>query len=215
MTAKTDPAIYEAWYHTARGAWIGRTESQLLLQLMQPVSGQTLLDVGCGTGYFSRRFANAGLDVTGIDPDPAMIGYACNQAGPITYLEGMAEQLPFTDNSFEYTTAVTSLCFISDPQQALAEMWRVSRQGVVLGLLNRHSILYRKKRNSGSYHGARWDTWSTAKVWIDQLRPKVSSHRHKTAILLPKAGKIARLVEVSINNTSPWGGFLAIYLLKH
>jgi hypothetical protein len=42
----TDPAAYEAWYHTPRGAWIGGLESALLLRLLQPHPGQTLLDVG-------------------------------------------------------------------------------------------------------------------------------------------------------------------------
>ena len=66
-----DPTAYEAWYHTARGTWIGAVEFRLMMHLLQPASGATLLDVGSGTGYFSRCFAAAGLRVIGIDPDPA------------------------------------------------------------------------------------------------------------------------------------------------
>ena len=61
------PAEYEAWYHTARGAWIAGLEFSLLTRLLRPTAGESLLDAGCGTGHFSRRFRQAGLEVTGID----------------------------------------------------------------------------------------------------------------------------------------------------
>jgi len=65
------PEQYDAWYRTPRGAWIGDTEFRLLLRLLAPQRGETLLDVGCGTGYFTRRCAReAGLQATGVDPDP-------------------------------------------------------------------------------------------------------------------------------------------------
>ena len=44
---------------------------------------------------------------------------------------------------------MTSLCFIDDPLPALREMWRVTRHALVLGLLNRHSLLHREKHGQG------------------------------------------------------------------
>ena len=61
-----DPAAYEAWYHTARGAWIGNLEFRLLMRLLRPGPSATLLDVGSGTGYFSRRFAVSPVPVYGL-----------------------------------------------------------------------------------------------------------------------------------------------------
>lgn len=209
-----DPAAYEAWYHTPRGAWIGEHEARLLLALMRPTAGQTLLDVGSGTGYFSRRFAEAGLAVTGVDTDTAMLDYAQAQGGDIDYLEGTAEHLPFTDNRFDYAAAVTSLCFVDKSQTALAEMWRVSRCGVVLGLLNRQSLLYRKKHGKGAYAGARWDRWPKVKRWIAQLEPPSTGYRHRTAIAFPQGGWAAHLAEPLFSGWSPWGGFLAVYIAK-
>jgi len=214
MAKTMEPARYEAWYYTPRGSWIGERESTLLLALMRPLAGQTLLDVGCGTGYFSRRFAAAGLSVTGIDPDRAMIGYARTQGSDVDYVEGKAERLPFDDERFDYTAAVTSLCFVADPASALAEMWRVSRNGVVLGLLNRHSLLYMQKHGKGAYAGARWDTWQVVRRWIAHLVPPAAEHRHRTAIIFPQARMMSRLVEPLFSGSLQWGGFLAVYIDK-
>ncbi len=182
--------------------------------MLRPACGQNLLDVGCGTGYFSRRFAEAGLTVTGIDPDIAMIDYAQARGGGVAYVEGSAERLPFEDNTFDFTAAVTSLCFVREPMAALAEMWRVSRHGVVLGLLNRDSLLYMKKHGTGAYSGARWDTWPLVRQWIGRLAPPAAGCRHRTAIFFPGGGGVARAAELLLSRSLPWGGFLAIYIAK-
>lgn len=48
------PEQYDAWYDTSRGCWIGETEYQLIRRLLDPHPGESLLDVGCGTGWFTR-----------------------------------------------------------------------------------------------------------------------------------------------------------------
>jgi SAM-dependent methyltransferase len=213
-SATIDPGDYEAWYQSPRGRWIAGREFALLQALLPAQAGDRLLDVGCGTGHFSRRFQSSGLQVTGLDPDPAMLAFARAQTDGVRYLQGRSERLPFVDGEFDYAAAITSLCFVADPRRALAELWRVSRHGVVLGLLNRHSLLYRQKRGSGSYAGARWDTWEDARVWIGALTPEPAVVKHGTAIFLPSGSRLARLTEQLLPGQLPWGGFLALYLGK-
>ncbi|MFC1685159.1 class I SAM-dependent methyltransferase, partial [Pseudomonadota bacterium] len=153
MNSGFDPAAYEAWYHSPRGRWIAEREFKLLWQLLSPKPAASLLDVGCGTGHFSRRFVDKGLAVTGLDPGQTSLEYAAALGSGIHYLQGDAQSLPFADDSFDCVTAITSLCFVSDPLLALKEMWRVTRQSLVLGLLNRHSLLYLCKRYIGGYRG--------------------------------------------------------------
>ena len=50
------------------------------------------------------------------------------------------EQVSFKKGEFDYSSAITSLCFINKYQSALAEMWRVSKKGIVLGLLKSSSL---------------------------------------------------------------------------
>lgn len=215
MNGITDPAAYEAWHHTPRGQWIGDREFILLQQLLKPKAGTSLLDVGCGTGHFSRHFAGIGLSVTGVDPDPAALKYAMTQGGDIRYMQGNVLELPFADNSFEYTIAVTSLCFIEDPLQALREMWRVTRHTLALGLLNRRSLLHWKKQGQGSYSGARWDTASEVlKMWIPELTPAPDKVGVCSTIFLPQGTRIARVSEQWLPRSLLLGGFLAVGLSK-
>jgi len=209
-----DAEKYEDWYQTARGRWIGKTEFDLLYLMMRPKEGEALLDVGCGTGHFTRLFAETGLQVTGLDPDKIMLAYAKLQNHNIDYRYGSATDLPFENNTFDHSMAITSLCFVESASKALQEMWRVSRQSLTLGLLNRNSLLYREKYNKGAYAGARWDTWEDVQKWISELAPPVEYLLHKTAIFLPGGSIMARLVEHLMPKAIPFGVFLAVHLKK-
>lgn len=185
-----------------------------MLKLLQPVAGSSLLDVGCGTGYFSRCFVETGLEVTGMDPDQKAIDYAVGINTSLQYINGYAELLPFPDRSFDYCSAVTSLCFTHEPEHALQEMWRVARRGVIIGLLNRHSLLYRKKRNSPGYAGARWDTWGDIQSWSKLLLPRPKYVAHQSAIFFPNGNIMSRMFERLIPGKTDLGGFLAVHFVK-
>ncbi len=216
MNSITDPTNYESWYHTPRGRWISECEFNLLRRLMHPQAGESLLDVGCGTGHFTRRFSQAGLSVTGVDPDAKAISYATMQQDNIEYLLGNALNLPFTDNHFDHTTAITSLCFIDDPIAALQEMWRVTRKSLVLGLLNQNSLLFRQKQGRGSYQHARWDTaYRVRTEWIQELSPTPLEIKILSAVFLPQGNAMAKLAERLIPNQLLYGGFLAVCLKKN
>jgi SAM-dependent methyltransferase len=208
-----NPGDYEAWYETARGSWIAGREFDLMMRLLSPLDDATLLDVGCGTGHFSRRFAAAGLRVAGLDPDPAMLEHARGLGGGVSYLLGTGTELSFGDNAYDYVTAVTSLCFIADPERALREMWRVARRAVLLGLLNRRSVLYRQKRDRGAYRGARWDTSAEARRWALALEP-APQIMSRSAIFMPGGSAFARAAETVLPSVLPWGAFQAVVLRK-
>lgn len=211
---REEASAYEAWYHTPRGAWIGDIEFALMMRLLCPDVGATLLDVGSGTGYFSRRFADAGLRVTGVEPGTAMLQYARRASGSVMYIDGKAEQLPFADQSFDYVAAITSLCFVNNPVQALNAMWRVAKRGVILGLLNRTSLLYFRKHGRGAYAGARWDAINDVQRWVRVLSPVPVRRTWRTAVFFPGGSEGARLMERCLPSWLPWGGFLAVYLQK-
>ncbi len=149
------------------------------------------------------------LQVTGLDPDLTMIEFSQTKESQVKYIEGDVLDLPFTDNSFDYCSAITSLCFVTEPEKAISEMLRVSRHGVILGLLNRHSLLHKQKKHSVSYQGARWDTVSEIKQWRRNINPDMKIVI-KSAVLIPSAGIIARTLEMLLPDYFPYASFLAV-----
>jgi len=192
---------------------MAQQEFSSIMKLFTPLNGQTLLDVGSGSGFFSRCFNDVGLTVTGYDASYEMNYYACTKNASINFIQGDATDLPFADEQFDYSAAITSLCFVENPQQALAEMWRVSRKTVILGLLNRHSLLYYMKRNAKGYQGARWDTLNAVKKWSEHLLPAANLD-FRSVIWIPAAGRVSQTIERFMSQTYPYAGFLALALTK-
>lgn len=205
------PEQYDAWYQAPRGRWIGETEYRLLRRLLAPRAGESVLDVGCGTGYFTRRFAGDGHPATGLDRDPGMLDVArANRAAGERYVQGDALELPFADGAFDLSVSVAALCFIADEAAALAEMLRVTRRRVALGLLNRRSLLYlRKGRRGGvgAYRAAHWHTAGEVRGLFS--RAGGGSPHIESAIFLSSGGPLARAAEAAVPATIRCGAFLA------
>ncbi|MEN8167145.1 MAG: hypothetical protein ABFR65_06650 [Pseudomonadota bacterium] len=92
----------------------------------------------------------------------------------------------------------------------------MTRQALVLGLLNRHSLLYRQKQGQGSYRGARWDSaGEVVNTWLPMLTPSPKQITMRTAIFLPQGTPLAQWLETWIPNPLPWGGFLVAYFKKY
>jgi SAM-dependent methyltransferase len=205
-----NPADYEAWYHTARGRWVGETEYALAARLLAPQPADSLLDVGCGTGWFTRRAAADGLAATGLDPDSDWLDYARAHSSPaLSWVEGDARVLPFADASFDHVLSIAALCFVDDERQAVAEGVRVARRRFAIGWLNRASLLYWQKGRgggSGAYRGARWHTAHEVRALFSGL--PVRNLKLRSAIFLPSATRAARCLEQALPAALPWGGLL-------
>ncbi len=208
MNRHISPRDYEAWYETPRGAWMGLVEAEKLIRFGGIGVDTYVLDVGCGTGWFSRRFAATGARVTGVDRDPVMLAYARGLDDEIEYLEGDMRTLPLPDKSFDVVTAVTSLCFVANEARALAEMARVARRHVVLGLLHRHSLLYLRKYGRGAYTDARWHARIDVERLVARL-PGVRDVEVETLLFWPGEPRLGRVLE-AVPGLRYVGGFMAV-----
>jgi len=139
---------YDKWYESTEGRQADKLEKDLFLKLVNPKKGETLLDIGCGTGHFSFWFPNLGLKVTGIDVSLNMLGAALGRLEhkEIKFVRGDAHSLPFQDKSFDLTVMITTLEFLRAPRKAVQETFRVTRRKVFLGVLNRWSLLSLRRR---------------------------------------------------------------------
>ena len=90
---------YEHWYQTPEGRYVDALEKELFLKLVQPKFGQSVLDIGCGTGNNLAFFKELGLKATGIDASKPMLDIAAKKLGTDVELHlGRAEELPFNNN---------------------------------------------------------------------------------------------------------------------
>lgn len=180
---------YDAWYETPAGGQIADAEEALLAsRLAKFPRVDSVLEVGCGTGHFSRWLASRGLQVVGLDPSPAMLAVARERGGGPIYIDGSAEHLPFPDNSFDLVAFITSLEFMSDASTALQEASRVARLGLLLGVLNLASPLgvSRKVRaifHSSPYRSAHFYTpWGLKRRVLLALGDRWDSMEWRTAV---------------------------------
>ena len=205
-----NPADYDAWYATPRGRWIGETEYALASRQFDTRPGDSLLDVGCGTGWFTRRAAADDLVATGLDPNPDWLDYARAHSSPaLNWVEGDARALPFADARFDHVLSIAALCFVDDECRAVAEIVRVARRRFAIGWLNRSSLLYREKGRgggSGAYRGARWHTPGEVRALFTGL--PVSKLALHSAVFLPSAMRLARRLEQGMPTKLLWGGLL-------
>ncbi|VAX16757.1 hypothetical protein MNBD_NITROSPINAE01-1276 [hydrothermal vent metagenome] len=202
---------YETWYHTPRGKWIADTEFAMMMKLILPIKNDTILDIGCGTGHFSRRFSREGLLVTGADINSTSLKFARKLGGGVKYTKCSAHSLPFKDGAFDHCTAITSLCFIDDPQPALREMLRVARRGITIGLLHKKSLLYLKKQGRSNYKNARWSSLADLRNWLKEMERPVKII-WRTCVMMPSGTAIARRLEQSLSENIPLGGFLTAHI---
>jgi ubiquinone/menaquinone biosynthesis C-methylase UbiE len=89
-----------------------------------------LLDVGTGSGLFAEQFAARGINVSGVDANPAMLPAAEQYVPTGSFHEGTAEALPFPDASFDVVFMGLLLHETDDALAALQEAHRVVRRRV-------------------------------------------------------------------------------------
>jgi ubiquinone/menaquinone biosynthesis C-methylase UbiE len=109
-----------------------------LADLFAAAAPESVLDVGCGEGVLTYRWAQqlgAGR-IVGIDlPDPKLEAeWASRQRSNLEYRTMPAEQLPFAAGEFDLAAAIEVLEHVPNPEQTLAEMARVARRHLLVSV---------------------------------------------------------------------------------
>jgi len=95
--------------------------------------GKKILDIGCGDGSLVRRMTIKGAHVTGLECGHLQLekAYGTDKAGDENYVEGVGENLPMEDNTFDIVVFFNSLHHIpvNNQAKALMEAARVLKPG--------------------------------------------------------------------------------------
>jgi ubiquinone/menaquinone biosynthesis C-methylase UbiE len=166
-------ARYEDWYEGA-GRQADILEKRLLAKLLADFpQAKSVLEVGCGTGHFTRWLAQQGLRAAGLDISEIMLAEA-RLRDSVEYVHGDAQALSFADRTWDLVALVTTLEFVPDPERALFEAVRVARHGLLLGVLNRWSLLTWNYRRSGKplWNSAHFFTPGELKLLVRKVAEK-------------------------------------------
>ncbi|MEA1976885.1 MAG: methyltransferase domain-containing protein [Chloroflexota bacterium] len=194
---------YEDWY-TNQGHRADRLEKKLLEWLIghfqEPIS---ILDVGCGTGHFTRFFETLGVRAVGLDISPAMLVEA-RRHGLRVAVQGDALRLPFEDGAVDLIAMITTIEFLEDPSIALREATRVAKKGLILGVINRKSWIGREYQQQGGppWKSAHFFTPDELIQMLGTIKDSAFAPFWRTTLwrFLPWALPL------------PWGGFIGIGL---
>jgi SAM-dependent methyltransferase len=133
-----DPSGFAPVLHPTAPAWFNQLIDKLQFQalcralaLAKISRGSRVLDVGCGTGRWVRRYEQLGFHATGLDATPGMLTTARERGTAAPLIAGEAGQLPFSDGAFDCVADVTVVQHIPSEFQAraLSEMLRVLKPG--------------------------------------------------------------------------------------
>jgi ubiquinone/menaquinone biosynthesis C-methylase UbiE len=127
------PAIQDVWSvgdYDRLASYGSAPEAARLVRFASVHPDDRVLDVGTGSGLVAIVAAQQGAHATGIDPTPALLAKAKDNAAlagcrDIEWLEGTAEGLPFPDASFDVVLSQYAHMFSPQPEAAAREMLRV------------------------------------------------------------------------------------------
>jgi ubiquinone/menaquinone biosynthesis C-methylase UbiE len=144
-----------------------------LREALEGAPGKRLVDVGGGTGNYSRALRDEGWDPVVVDREPGMLERAA--AKGLETVRGDAQDLPLPDACADAVMLVSMLHHVEDPPKAIAEANRILRPNgrLVLMVFTREDL------------EATWmtDYWPSTRAWMDESHPPLAELRR----LMPKA----------------------------
>lgn len=221
------------WYERGRDRGYHAMIDDLEVDLLDEyVSGNDVLEVGCGTGLILDRVAPKANRAVGIDISGGMLHQAAERG--LDVAQGDVTALPFADESFDVVYSFKVLAHVKDIDRALREVARVTRRGghVLLEFYNPYSLRYLAKRAAGpgkiskqtdeSAIYTRWDhAMDLSRRMPENLRvldfsgiriftPAAAAHK------LPLVGRALRKLEFAGRDSllKYFGGFLVVIAEK-
>jgi ubiquinone/menaquinone biosynthesis C-methylase UbiE len=115
-------------------------EAEKFVARLGIAAGARVLDVACGTGNTAIPASRAGASVRGVDIAPNLLSQARKRAAAegleIGFDEGDAEELPYSDQSFDVVLTMFGAMFAPRPDRVAAELVRVCKPGGLIAMAN-------------------------------------------------------------------------------
>ncbi len=99
------------------------------MRTLAPWAGATIVDLGCGSGYWLPGYASEAARVVGVEPDPSLLDAAKGRDPRVEVLHGSAEHIPLLAASVDVVHARFAYFWPPGCGPGLAEVTRVLRPG--------------------------------------------------------------------------------------
>jgi ubiquinone/menaquinone biosynthesis C-methylase UbiE len=138
---------YEEWFAEHHHVYLTEVDA---IRHFIPRDGKGI-EIGIGTGRFAIPF---GIK-EGIEPSRAMKKFAEHKG--LKVYDGVAEELPLSDHSYDFALMVTTICFVDDILKSFYEVYRIlNREGfIIVGLVDKNSPLgkeYEKIKDQNKFY---------------------------------------------------------------
>jgi SAM-dependent methyltransferase len=129
-----------------RRNYILSRQKELILDLVGPLTGERILDVGCCAGDNLQFFHEKWCSLTGIDSSKEKLDVARQKYGDrVELILAQPEDIPFSDNEFDVVTLINVLEVSDNPRKVIEEAIRVCCGRVFIGFINKYSFVGTKQ----------------------------------------------------------------------
>jgi len=139
------------------------------MRKLAPWAGKTLVDLGCGSGFWLPGYADDAAEVVGVEPDPALITLAGARDPRARVLAGSAEHIPLPSRSADVVHARFAYFYPPGCAAGLAEVQRVLKPGGTLVVVDNDqragefADLLRAAGGTGQHQADVTDAWWAAR----------------------------------------------------
>ncbi|WP_010228828.1 class I SAM-dependent methyltransferase [Gillisia marina] len=200
----------ENYFGDYRDFWWNPTFIELTAKRLELSKHNSMLDIGCGQGHWTRILAPylaSNAAITAVDNDERW--YSKNEelerlfeksGNPFVLTKGNAQQLPFEDNQFDLVTCQTVLIHVPKPQQALEEMKRVLKPGGTLLCVEPNNIIQSLTKTSLSKNDSIEETLDHIKyrLIIEKGKKNMGQGDNSLGDLLPGMFALANLNNIEV-----------------
>lgn len=124
------------------------------IERVDPTEGNSVLDVGCGRAVDAIKIAQKGGQPVGLEPSRTMLNHSkrcvADSGSGVALVQGIGENLPFRENSFDWIMCKGALDHFPDPYKSIKEISRVLKPDgrAVISIANFESLGHRLGRNA-------------------------------------------------------------------
>lgn len=155
--------LIAAAYAREQGPYNSFYERPAMLRLLGDITGQRVLDAGCGAGPLTLELCKRGASVLGLDVSPNMIDIARERLGDRAelHIADLLQPLPVDDDSFDLVVASLTMHYLRDWTPTLNEFRRALKPDGTIVMSTHHPTMDWKRFGGGDYFAKKQitETW--------------------------------------------------------